>query len=113
MNDPNIDGVFAAVGTDKTTFFASLFGSLLSLKWMARELPWTTKAFMVFGGLCTSVYGAPLIIEWFGIKGASGGAITFLLGVFGMSVLDVIIERTRSGQWIDVVFSEFKRRFFP
>ena len=62
-------------------------GSLFALLWLKGS--WPRKCAMFIGGWALSLYGSPGAAEWLGF---SEGFTGFLLGLFGMAIVDKVFE---------------------
>ena len=79
--------IFNDLPPDTDKFVAGPAGSLFALLWLKGT--WPRKVAMFIGGWALSFYGAPGVATWLGF---SEGFAGFLLGLFGMAIVDKMFE---------------------
>lgn len=83
---------------------AGPLGALVALLWLTGS--WLRKTAMFMAGWALSYYGSPAAAEWLGFSEGFSG---FLLGLFGMSIVDKIFEVWQSMEF-GVIFKDWLRK---
>lgn len=90
-----VESLLTTLGLTKATTVAGFFGSLLSLKLIGGLTPVQGIVTVISGMLCAA-YLSPMTIHegWFNPK--SEGAIAFLIGLLGMSIMAAVVKEVPS-----------------
>ena len=89
---------------------AGVGGALVGLRF-APGLSWFERVANVAAGAACAGWLAPAAAEVFELRSVSAGAaLSFAIGMFGMSVAAALIEAVRSTSWADIITSWTKRR---
>lgn len=89
---------------------AGIGGALVGLKF-APGLTWLERACNVAAGVACAGWIAPAAAEMFELLSVSSrSALSFAIGMFGMSIAAAIVEAMRATQWSEIVTSWTKRR---
>jgi hypothetical protein len=78
--------MFDKIPPDVANAVAGTAGSLTAMLWIKDTL--ARKAGMLLGGAALSYYGSPALAAWLGLQ---VGLCGFLLGLFGMAVVNKIM----------------------
>ena len=79
-------------------------GSLIALMWM--EGTWPRKIAMFAAGWVLSYYGSPHLAEWLGFNEGFSG---FLLGLFGMAIVDKLFTAWKDLQ-VGQIFTDWLKK---
>jgi len=88
-----IDTVLTALGLSKGATIGAFFGALVSLKFIG-ELTWWQGACALFCGTITAAFISPLVMEMSQLSARTEGAISFLIGVFGLVFGASVVKAT-------------------
>lgn len=86
---------------------AGLIGALLSIPLTPDVKAAKDRIILVASGTATAYYSAPLIIEYLHVKPSLGSSISFLIGVFGMSVVAAVLRSARDADIWGLIRSRF------
>ena len=76
----------------------SLAGALTSLQFLGNGLPLRHKIYSVLVGVICAAYIAPVVITWFGVRGAEMYAsLQFLIALFALAIGREIFREIESG----------------
>jgi hypothetical protein len=89
---------------DISKHLAGPAGSLIALLWLHGR--WPKKVAMFAAGWVLSFYGSPIAAQWLGF---SEGFAGFLLGLFGMAIVDKIFETWKTLE-IGTLLSDWIRK---
>lgn len=89
---------------------AGIGGALVGLRF-APGLTWPERLFNVAAGAACAGWVAPAAAEMFElISVSSQSALSFAIGMFGMSIAAALIDAVRATQWSEIITSWTKRR---
>lgn len=85
-------GLFAGAWAFFTKFIVPwlphVTGSALALQFLKEGISGTQRLFSFASGVACAYYGAPALIEWFGIEGQHvSSVIGFFVGLFGLAIV--------------------------
>lgn len=83
--------VLEALGLKYLTLAAGFIGALISLKFVEGLTLWQ-RASTVLAGAMVAAYCAPLTVEVLALSAQLEGAVSFLGGLFGMSIAGAAIK---------------------
>lgn len=86
-----LEGLAHVLGVKVQTLVASLLGALTSLLF-SRGAVWMRRLGLVAGGACIAFYAAEPAVMWLGIASRFESLAGFLIGLFGMSVVDAVMR---------------------
>lgn len=86
-----IDDIMSTLGLTKASTFGGFLGAVVSLKFI-ENLNWWQRMTTVFGGMITAAYVTPFIMDLFRLTTKVEGAVSFLVGLFGMSIVAAAIK---------------------
>ena len=86
-----IDDIMVTLGLTKASTLGGFLGAVVSLKFID-NLNWWQRVTTVLGGMISAAYVAPLIIVTFNLTPKVEGAVSFLVGLFGMSIVAAAIK---------------------
>lgn len=99
-----------AIGSSVPMAGGGFFGALLSLRFLSPDASVAFRMVMLFGGFVASIMLVPMVVSMLDIKGVNVTAgISFIVGLYGMSVIAEGNELIRSGALRDLVLGRFKR----
>jgi len=105
-----IDDLAAALGIkSKGVVLWGLIGALLSMYFAQPGMHWLTRAVYCAGGAACAYAGAPALAEYFTLSEAATGAVGFVLGVFGMSLLAALQTVLRESKFAEQLATWLKR----
>jgi len=78
-----IDEALAALGLSKASSIGAFFGSLVSLRFIGTLNMWQ-GASALFSGTVAAAFVSPLVHEMTALSAKTDGAVSFLIGVFGL-----------------------------
>lgn len=84
-----MDSFLTALGLSKSSVIGGLIGSVISLRFLSELNVWQ-RVISVFSGMIVAAYCTPLVVELLSLKPSTEGAIAFLIGLFGMSLVGAI-----------------------
>ena len=96
---------FPDLPPDMGRHLAGPAGSLVALMWM--EGTWPRKIAMFIAGWVFSFYGAEYLSEWLGFNQGFSG---FLLGLFGMAVVDKLFTSWKEFQVGEILSQWLKKK---
>lgn len=98
-----LSGAAAAIGL-KPSFVAGVFGAVVSLKFLPDMHGAWERLCMVSSGALVAGYTAPIAVAFFDMKSQGGeSSVTFLIGLFGMSIAAAVIKMIRDAALWDLV----------
>lgn len=80
-----IDSMLAALGLEKGATIGGFLGALVSLRFLGTLNVWQ-GATALFSGTLAAAYTTPLVLELATLSAKTTGAISFMIGVFGLVV---------------------------
>lgn len=80
-----------AIGLKGITLVAGFFGAVVSLRFIDGLNAWS-RITTVLAGTVAAAYCTPLAVEYLTLSPKLEGAVAFLAGLFGMSVVGSIIK---------------------
>ena len=86
MYDP-----LANFGFREGTLLASLFGSLVALKFVPGDTAWE-RLTNVAGGALIAAYSSPFVTNYFALNAKLEASVAFIIGVFGMTITSSLVE---------------------
>lgn len=87
----------------RSHWLSGLAGSLVALRG-APGATWRQRAFNVFSGLMFAGFGAPAVVETFGLNSASmASAVGFGCGLFGMNLVAAVTGWIAEAKLSDVL----------
>jgi ABC-type uncharacterized transport system permease subunit len=92
------DPILPAISLSK--FTAGVLGALVSMSFIKGS--WKQKLVMAVGGVILSYYGTPFIVDFFNLVSADG-LVGFMLGSFGMSLVQKTFETLQAVSGHEVV----------
>lgn len=105
-----MDVLAGILGVKKTAIVVAFISAVCSLKFVPDMKTWTEKLLMTLSGFFFTVYVSPMIAEQFMFKERTEAGITFLLGLFGMSLAAAVITVISSGQLWEFIRSRYGRQ---
>lgn len=89
---------------------AGIGGALVGLRF-APGLTWPERALNVAAGGACAGWVAPAVGEIFQLASfRADAALSFFIGMFGMSIAAAVLEAVRTVAWADIITSWTKRR---
>lgn len=89
---------------------AGVGGALVGLRF-APGASWVERMTNVFAGAACAGWLAPAAAELFELRSVSSeAALSFAVGMFGMSIAAALIDAVRTTGWADIITSWTKRR---
>lgn len=89
---------------------AGVGGALVGLRF-APGLSWIERVLNVAAGAACAGWLAPATAEIFELRSVSAeAALSFAIGMFGMSIAAAAIDAVRATSWADIITSWIKRR---
>jgi len=105
-----IEQLAAALGIkSKGVLLWGLIGACLSMYFAQPGMHWLTRLVYCSGGAACAYVGAPALAEYFTLSEAATGAVGFVLGVFGMSLLAALQTIIRESKWGEQIATWVKR----
>ena len=87
----------------KHPWLAGLAGSVIALRF-APGAGWLERVGNVVAGTACAAYLAPWGAEWFGATSPSSlAALSFGIGMFGLSVAAAVMQAIREVKWADLI----------
>lgn len=80
-----LESILTALGLSKGATIGGFIGALVSLRFI-ENLTWKQRVPTVLGGMFAAAYVTPLVIDVVSLSPKLESAISFLIGVFGMSI---------------------------
>lgn len=101
-----LSGAAATLGL-KPSFLAGVFGAVVSLRFVPDMKTTGQRLSMVLSGALVAGYTAPLTVALFEVKGQGAEAsLSFLIGLFGMSLAAAVIKMINDGAFGELVKSK-------
>lgn len=102
-----IEHILTTLGLEKGATIGGFLGALVSLRFLGTLNVWQ-GATALFSGTIAAAYTTPLVIELATLSAKTTGAISFMIGVFGLVVgaaavkevpalIKALIERVKGG----------------
>jgi hypothetical protein len=105
-----IEQLAAALGIkSKAVLLWGLIGAMLSMYFAQPGMRFVVRAVYCAGGTACAYVGAPALAEYFTLSEAATGAVGFVLGVFGMSLLAALQTIIRESKWGEQIATWVKR----
>lgn len=99
------------IGSSLPIAGGGFFGALLSLRFLNPDASVLFRCVMVAGGFIASIMLVPLVVSLLGIQGVNIMAgISFIVGLYGMSIISEGNELIKSGALRDLVMGRIKRK---
>lgn len=86
---------------------AGFFGALVSIPLTPEIKATRDRAVIVASGTLIAYYIAPLIITYLKVSSSMGSSVSFLVGVFGMSLAAAVLRAMRSADLWGLIRSRF------
>lgn len=86
-----LEGLAHLLGVKVQTLVASVLGAMTSLLFN-RGAIWARRLGLVAGGSCIAFYAAEPTILWLGMASRYESLAGFLIGLFGMSLVDAVMR---------------------
>lgn len=100
-----------AVGSSLSIAGGGFFGALLSLRFLSPDASILFRCLMVVSGFIAAIMLAPLVVSVLNIQGVNIAAgISFIIGLYGMSIISEGNELIKSGALRDLVLGRIKRK---
>lgn len=98
-----MDSLLSALGLKKIPLIGGLLGAIVSLKFIDGIALWPLwQRFTTVGsGALVAAYCSPLTVDVLALSPGSEGAISFIGGLFGMSIAGAIIKALPS--WAEAI----------
>jgi hypothetical protein len=103
-----LDTLATFFAVKKGSLLAGFFGAVLSARFIPAMTKWYERLLMIAGGFLFTIYTSPALTELLELKERTETGVTFLLSVFGMSLVSAIYEPIASGKLWDAI----NKRFF-
>lgn len=97
------------LGVKVQTMLASFFGALASLLFISSPA-WVRRCGLVAAGFASAIYGAELMVLWFGLSARYESGVGFLIGFFSMSLADAIMRAISAADFWQVIRPWLERR---
>lgn len=110
MVDGWLDGVAAALGAKKSAVIIAFIAAVLSLRFVPEMTNWKSRLSMTAGGFFCSIYITPGLAEVFEFKEKTEYALTFGMGLLGMSIVAASIKIIANGELWGLVRDKFGGR---
>jgi CDP-diglyceride synthetase len=104
-----LEHISAVLGVKSSGLIAGFLGSLVSLRFVDGAKTWTGLVLMALAGTLTAAYIAPAITEYLGSSQRVEHALTFGIGMFGMTIAGAIVCAVRELKLADAIASWLKR----
>ena len=105
-----MEQLLALLGVKKITMLVAAFlGAVLSLKFVDGHITWPQRIIMAFGGTFFAVYVSPLISDLIKASESMERALTFLVGLFGLTLASAIFTAIRETKFGEVLSSWIKK----
>ena len=86
-----IDALLQGLGLKKTPLILGLIGSVIALKWIEAVGVWG-RTCAVFIGCAAAQVGTPLALKFFEFHNEYEGGISFIIGLFSMSIIGAVMK---------------------
>ena len=86
-----IDALLQGLGLKKISLIFGLIGAVIALKWIEAVGAWG-RACAVFIGCTTAQVGTPLALKFFEFHNEYEGGISFIIGLFSMSIIGAVMK---------------------
>jgi fructose-specific phosphotransferase system IIC component len=104
-----IEQLAAALGVKKAGLIAGFIGALISLKFLTETKTWPARVIMALCGTLCAAYVAPGVAEYFKWSDRVEGALTFAIGLFGMTFANSFMTFLREIKFGEAIATWFKR----
>ena len=101
-----IEELLAGMGLSKTSAIGGFFGSLVSLRFLGELTMWQ-GATALFSGTMTAAFITPLVLQVGAMSQKTEGAISFMIGTFGLILGAAIVKEIPS--WLVALRERFGR----
>lgn len=95
-----IEEILAGMGLSKVSTIGGFFGSLVSLKFLGELTIWQ-GATALFSGTMTAAFITPLVLQVGAMSQKTEGAVSFLIGTFGLILGAAIVKELPS--WLAMI----------
>lgn len=93
----------------RSPWTAGALGALVGLKF-APGLSWVERVFNVIAGALCAGYASPALAEWLHVAGEGmRGGLSFVIGLFGLSLAAAIVQGMRDARLGDAVTSWLRK----